>query len=249
VVDDDPRLRPLLVDTLDAIGYESVPAADGVEALRILRREGQFGFDLLLSDIKMPNMDGLALLKRVRRLYPELPVLFITGVATRESVAAASPDGFLSKPFRIARLEELIENTLAARHSDWRPTPRPKVLIKVDEPDLRKSIAEALSFTNYLPFVVEDDDEAMQELERGSFDVMITEIEKSDRRPAKALSLLQKRHPSLPMVLTSSSLDSEDLGGLRNRVKIDAFVRNPFSMGELLQVLDKAVMPGPDHPA
>jgi len=238
VVDDDETMRPLLVDTLDAIGYESVPAADGIEALRILSREGQFSFDLLISDVKMPNMDGLTLLKRIRRFYPELPVLFITGVASEETVAAASPDGFLAKPFRIAQLEELIENTLAARQSNWRPAPRPKVLINIDREEIRHSIAEALSFTRYMPFEVVDRAEALQELERGSFDAMITDVEKPDLGANGPLWDLRCRYPSLSLVLTSSSYSRDEVGKLNERLGSAAFVRNPISVGELIRALD-----------
>ena len=245
VVDDDETMRPLLVDTLDAIGYESVPAVDGIEALRILSREGQFSFDLMISDVKMPNMDGLTLLKRIRRFYPELPVVFITGVISEETVAAASPDGFLAKPFRIAQLEELIESTLAARHSNWRPTPRPKVLINIDQDDIRHSIAEALSFTRYMPFEVIDRSEALEELERGSFDAMITDVETPDLGDEGPLWELRRRYPSLPLVLTSSSYSRDDVRKLDGRLGSATFVRNPISAGELIRALDRTTGEGP----
>lgn len=240
VVDDDETMRPLLVDTLDAIGYESVPAADGIEALRILGREGQFSFDLMISDVKMPNMDGLTLLRRIRRFYPELPVLFITGVASEETVAAASPDGFLAKPFRIAQLEELIESTLAAGHSNWRPAPRPKVLINIDREDIRHSIAEALSFTRYMPFEVVDRSEALEELERGNFDAMITDVEAPDLGDDGALWEVRRRYPSLPLVLTSRSYSRDDLRQLNGQLGTATFLRNPISVGELIRALDRS---------
>lgn len=238
VVDDDETMRPLLVDTLDAIGYEPVPAADGIEALRILSREGQFSFDLMVSDVKMPNMDGLTLLKRIRRFYPELPVLFITGVASEETVAAASPDGFLAKPFRIAQLENLIESTLAARHSNWRPTPRPRVLINIDQEEIRRPLAEALTLTRYMPFEVVDREEAFQELERGSFDIMIADVEKPDLADDGPLADVRKRYPTLPLVVTSGTYTRDELSTLGEQVGVKAFLRSPFSVGDIIRMLD-----------
>ena len=113
VVEDNATMRDLLVDTLDAIGYRPTGASDGSEALQKLKEEK---FDLIITDIMMPGIDGIALLKKVRKDYPHLPVLFITGVATPEVVERASPDGFLAKPFRISHIEELIEDTLKGKN-------------------------------------------------------------------------------------------------------------------------------------
>jgi DNA-binding NtrC family response regulator len=109
VVDDDASLLSLLVDTLTAIGYKATGVNGGIRALEAL---AESAYDLLITDIKMPDLDGVQLLERVRGLYANLPVLFITGVSLPETFAQASPDGVLMKPFRISHIEELIEKTL-----------------------------------------------------------------------------------------------------------------------------------------
>jgi len=109
VVDDDANLLDLLVDTLTTIGYKVIGAPGGVEALENLRNDK---FDLMITDIKMPDVDGLQLLKKVRRHYSKMPVLFVTGVATPNIIGQAAPDGFLAKPFRITQIENLIEGAL-----------------------------------------------------------------------------------------------------------------------------------------
>ena len=119
VVDDDPILLELLVETLTTIGYDTGKAVDGLDALAVLSKEK---FDLMVSDIKMPNLDGIGLLQEVRKLYPNLPVLFITGVNAPEIIGKATPDGFLSKPFRINHIEEMIEKTLQSTDQ-----PKPKI--------------------------------------------------------------------------------------------------------------------------
>lgn len=106
VVDDDPMLRDLLVQTLTAIGHESVSAVDGLDALEQMKKRT---FDVVISDIKMPNMDGLQLLKEIRESHASTPVLFISGYATSEMIQLAQPDGFLTKPFRIHQVEDMIE--------------------------------------------------------------------------------------------------------------------------------------------
>lgn len=109
VVDDDPALLSLLIDTLLAIGYNATGSANGVRALEVL---AETSFALMITDIRMPKLNGLQLRDRVRRLYPDMPILFVTGVAYSDIIAQASPEGVLAKPFRISQIEEMIESAL-----------------------------------------------------------------------------------------------------------------------------------------
>ena len=109
MVDDDSRLLGLLTETLSSIGYTAEDARSANEALAKL---AETRFHLIISDIKMPEMDGVSLLERIRENYPGLPVIFITGLPRTDIVIAANPEGILSKPFRISNLEDLIEQAL-----------------------------------------------------------------------------------------------------------------------------------------
>ena len=112
VVDDNPILLELLVDTLEIIGYNVTGFSGGRQVLEELQVEE---YDLLVSDIKMPEMDGIELLDKVRKDFPKLPVLFISGVESPEILSKAQPDGFLAKPFRINHIEEQIETCLKVK--------------------------------------------------------------------------------------------------------------------------------------
>jgi CheY-like chemotaxis protein len=112
IVDDDPFLLAILGDTLGSIGYQVTRAESGTRALELLQ---EFPFELMITDVKMPDIDGLQLFRQVREKYAGLPVLFITGVASEEIMGTVDADGFLSKPFRIAQIEKLISETLARR--------------------------------------------------------------------------------------------------------------------------------------
>jgi len=76
VVDDDDRIRSLLLDTLSALGYHALGAKNGEEALTLLETEK---LDMVITDVRMPKMNGLSLLKNIKNLNPLLPVLIITG--------------------------------------------------------------------------------------------------------------------------------------------------------------------------
>ncbi len=113
VVDDEAMLRRVLVRVLASAGYEVAEAGSGLEALDLL---GRRPFDLVMSDIHMPGMDGIQLLAQVRALYPEVGVLMITAVTDVQTAVACLNQGaldYIGKPFQveeaIARVRQALE--------------------------------------------------------------------------------------------------------------------------------------------
>jgi len=99
IVDDEEGMRRLLARLLFKAGYETALAANGAEALALV---GSDHFDLVVTDIKMPEMDGLQLLQEIRAFDPELPVVVITAYGTVENAVAALRAGardYITKPF------------------------------------------------------------------------------------------------------------------------------------------------------
>jgi signal transduction histidine kinase/CheY-like chemotaxis protein len=106
VVDDDETMRRLVVRALTANGYATLEARDGAEALRLLLDRSAPAVDLILTDVAMPRLDGLALATQVRRLHPAMPVVFATGDAeAAHALAGTAGEGaILAKPFTTAQL-------------------------------------------------------------------------------------------------------------------------------------------------
>jgi two-component system response regulator HydG len=115
VADDDPAVRQSLERTLAREGYQVVLAPDGQAALERLR---QGGVDLLLSDLRMPGLTGLELLREVKSALPDVDVIMLTAFGTVEEAVAAMKDGavdFLTKPFQRAQLIRVIRKALERR--------------------------------------------------------------------------------------------------------------------------------------
>ena len=115
IAEDEEPLRALIKRALTEEGHVVVATADGSEALDKLQSEGG-GFDLLLADIKMPVMDGIALALAVARDFPALPILLMTGYADqRERVAGlqALICDVISKPFALAEIKFAVASALA----------------------------------------------------------------------------------------------------------------------------------------
>ena len=104
VIDDEPGVRELISESLRISEITAVQAADGLEALSLLRREK---FDLLILDINMPKLDGLALLEKLRTEGMSVPVLMLSARADKTDInqgLRVGADDYLTKPFSIEEL-------------------------------------------------------------------------------------------------------------------------------------------------
>ena len=104
VVDDEASIRDLLAKTLALAEYEVDVAPDGRSALERMRI---YPYDLLIADLKMPGMDGLAVIREAKRYKSDLPVIIITGFSTESSAIEAvnlGVAGYLTKPFRVPQV-------------------------------------------------------------------------------------------------------------------------------------------------
>jgi DNA-binding NtrC family response regulator len=112
VVDDEPHQREMLSGILDRAGYQVETAADGHEAVRLLERGS---FDLILTDQRMPGMEGIELLERVRGAHPSLPVVLMTAYGSVSSAVEAMKRGaadYLTKPFERDELLLVLDKVL-----------------------------------------------------------------------------------------------------------------------------------------
>ena len=104
VVDDEASIRELLEKTLAMSDYDVDTAPDGRTALERMRL---YPYDLLITDLRMPGMDGLTVIREAKRYKADLPVLVITGYSTESSAIEAANlgvNGYLTKPFRVSQV-------------------------------------------------------------------------------------------------------------------------------------------------
>jgi DNA-binding NtrC family response regulator len=112
VVDDQAEMAEMLADDLHDRGYGATAVSSGRDALRILRMER---VDVLVTDLRMPGLDGLNLLRSSIRLDPSRPVIMMTAYGTLVTAIEATEGGvfyYLMKPFRIESLIRILEQAL-----------------------------------------------------------------------------------------------------------------------------------------
>ncbi|HEX6078444.1 MAG TPA: sigma-54 dependent transcriptional regulator [Methylomirabilota bacterium] len=138
IVDDEPDMLENCARILTRLGYQCVTAENGQAALGEFERQR---LDLVLTDLKMPGLDGMALMARLHEADPDLPVVMITGFASIESAVAAVREGafdYLPKSFSVDQLRVAVERAL--RHRG----------LQVENRNLRKQLQQALGFENVL---------------------------------------------------------------------------------------------------
>ncbi|MCG3196830.1 MAG: response regulator [Candidatus Omnitrophica bacterium] len=118
VVDDEETIREMLSETLsEAASYEVDTAADGREALQKMRSSH---FDLVITDLRMPEMDGARLLDIARHEFPEIPIVVITGFARLETAIESLRLGaanFITKPFRLSEILDVIDKSIKRKRA------------------------------------------------------------------------------------------------------------------------------------
>lgn len=112
IVDDEEGLREGLSKLLETEGYAALSAESGEQALKILQHAH---IDLVLTDMRMPGMDGIELLKKIRKQHPDVGVIIITGYGQIESYIEAMNFGaieYVSKPFKVNELKFIVNKVL-----------------------------------------------------------------------------------------------------------------------------------------
>ncbi len=152
IVDDERDIRELLFRILEREGYLPSVAHDGPTALEMI----ELGVpDLVISDVRMPDMDGMKLLRRVKELDPDLPVIIITGWGAIDGAVEAMKSGafdYLSKPLDLVLLSERIRLALKGRRrSDERRLPIP-----IDRSDVIAKLHEMMGPSAAVTRIIDD---------------------------------------------------------------------------------------------
>jgi two-component system response regulator PilR (NtrC family) len=136
VVDDEESIREFLEIMLKKEGYEVTLAEDGQKAKDLLTKKT---FDMIISDLQMPNVTGIELLKHVKDSYPDTVFMMITAFGTTETAVEAMKMGafdYLTKPFKIDEVRMNIQNALRSRN------------LEVENRTLKKELVKEYSFQN-----------------------------------------------------------------------------------------------------
>ena len=152
IVDDEPDVLFFISKVFQPQGYHTLTADSGIQALKYLQ-ELRGKIDLVLLDLRMPEMGGVQVLKAIRRDYADLPVVVLTAYGEhRREVEAIGVEGFMTKPYSLEELYQKVASVLEREEFEkvsFEPEagviPSAKVLVVDDEKEVCELIAGALS--------------------------------------------------------------------------------------------------------
>ena len=115
IIDDNKEVLTAITDFLSKKKYDVVSASDGLDGLKLLEMERK-KFDLVITDLVMPNISGVGIISIIKKKFPELPVIAITGWGEYPEALAteAQANRVLEKPFDLSELETVIMELLSA---------------------------------------------------------------------------------------------------------------------------------------
>ncbi len=232
VVDDDHRICELLVETLEAIGYQAAGASSARTALQKIESER---FDLVISDIVMPEMSGIELLIELQKKHAGLPVVMITGNAYEDILKGARSAGataLLTKPFRISQIEQAMEEALGKKEGAV------TVLVVEDDPVFLEFLGDSLKTKGYAPLKAANAAQALQFVQKYPVRFAILDMNLPDLPGPELLKRLKNENPYLPVALIAGRSCSKS-----ETASAEWFLKKPFKLEELYRAIE-SVHPG-----
>jgi DNA-binding NtrC family response regulator len=229
VVDDEEGLRMTMAANLELEGFVVTEAENGFQALELAKQQP---FDLVLSDMRMPQMDGLELMRQLKNVQPNTPVVLMTGFEREESIKNALSEGVftvLTKPCDVTRVVQTL----------MRAQKRQNVLVIDDSPADAQSTVDALLATGVRARAAFDGDSAIEAIASGDIDVLVTDLVMPGMSGTELVERVRAIAPNVSVIAVSGYAVPEML----QKVATDgayACMRKPFHARELIQVIAMA---------
>lgn len=209
LVDDEEDFLAATAPALARRGFEVDTAASGRAALdRLAERE----YGVVVLDVKMPGLGGEEVFDRVRRAYPQLPVLMLTGHGSVPQAFRMSKEGvvdYLAKPCPVEDLAAALEAAVRRPEPAGAPADHPRVLVVDDEPELIAALTPALERRGISVLPAGDGEEALLRLAREAVDVVVLDVRLPGMDGLEVLERIRSMRPDLEVLLLSGHPDVE----------------------------------------
>lgn len=232
VVDDDPAMVRTLCDVLELHGWETVPAHDGEAATKLLA-DNDIG--VVLMDVRMPKLDGVGALRRIKEHYPGTRVILMTAYTAQDLLTQAVEEGalhILRKPVDIAALIRLLE----AAGDPGRP-----LLVVDDDVEYLSTLCDVLEQHGLTTVRARTLEEALERLERDAPHAVLLDLKLDHADPEGSLLAIREVSPTVLLVLYSGHRVelARTLASARASL-VDAAFTKPLPIDDLLAFLGTA---------
>jgi len=245
IVDDEAEICKHLQRELRKEGYEVDYTTKSVgvpEELKGAKRKGK-GYDLLLLDLRMPEVGGFKILKEIREARLDLDVIIITGYGDEDKAIKAIRLGaidYLRKPISLEELNTTIFRIRQRRAGEEKKTLKHRVLVVDDEKDLCARIKRELDKEGYEVAVAYDGVEGLEYFKNNRVDAVIADIKMPMIDGLEMLEKCRAINPDfVPIIITGFGDHEKAITALR--LDVFEYLRKPISLEELISMVDKGI--------
>lgn len=227
VVDDDRRMASTLADILKVKGYKAESVYSAREAMEKIEKAD---FDCVITDIKMPVVNGVELYRKIKAVRPEMPVVLMTAYSADRLVREGLEEGAIASLAKPLDLNLLLGFFYSLRKERT-------IVIIDDDPSFCKTMGDILRLRGFKVVQIEEPSDAVEELKENG-QVLLLDMKLKGVTALDILKTIRKRHPSLPVILTTGyRKEMEPI--VEAALKISAYtcLYKPFQIDELLSVL------------
>ncbi len=227
IVDDDRRMTRTLADIFSVVGHESVEATSGAQALELARTQT---FDCVLTDVRMPEMDGVELHRQLHLAQPGLPVMLMTAYAADEIIRKGLDEGVVGvfdKPLDVNYLLGFFASLARSR----------SIVIVDDDPDFCKTLGEILQQRGFSVAQISDPHVEVESI-TSEAQVILLDMKLNGISGLDVLRDIRRCCPDLP-VLMVTAYRQEMSAAIQAALEINAFacLYKPLEIPTLLQTL------------
>jgi CheY-like chemotaxis protein len=252
VVDDNLTNRNVLKGQLENWGLNPVLADSGHSAIAVLLEEGPF--DLVLTDMQMPNMDGISLSRLVRKHYPYLPIILLSSIGDEYHKQHFELfNSILTKPIKHHILCKHILTGLQKRApkgsenksersrlpSDLALNYPLNILVAEDNPINQQVVLHILQKLGYKPTIVENGQEAVASVSKGSYDIILMDLQMPEMDGIEATRIIRETMSDPPVIiaLTANVMEGDEEECLN--AGMSDYIGKPVKLEELVGKLQK----------
>jgi DNA-binding NtrC family response regulator len=227
LVDDEKEFVESLSERLELRNLEADVVFDGEQALEAIK-EGKH--DVMVLDLRMPGIDGIEVLRRVKKRNPDVQVVVLTGHGTEKDEEQAKKLGafaYLKKPVDIDHLIEALKKE------------KLKVLLVDDEKEFVESLSERLELRNLEAEIAHDGEEALKTIKKGKHDVMVLDLKMPGIDGIEVLRRVKKSNPDIQVVVLTGHGSEKDKAQAK-KLGAFAYLKKPADIDQLVGTLHKA---------
>lgn len=240
IIEDEELTRNFLKRAIDREGYEVILASDGREGLDLFGTEKP---GIVITDLKMPHIDGLEVMHTIKQISPEAEVILVTGYGEYDTAITALREGALDYLKKPIELEQLIVSLGRAR---GKIAQREKIDIKTnllileDDESTRNKLARAFEKEGYKVFTGADGEEGIRLFSENKIDILLVDIKMPQKGGLEVLHEVKKISKDCELIMITGYGD-EDTAIQAMRDGAINYIRKPIDLEQLLLAVQKAV--------